>query len=324
MSRDILQACLPGFVALAVSSLLLVLVIRLSGGRWQLRRLRSLHRCEQGAVQTLSFVLTMPLLVMILLFIVQVSQLMIGIVVVNYAAFASARAASVWVPAHVEDGFNTHDWEDLDGQNELPPYIYPDTPYTLRAEGGGGLESRKLSKVWSAAALACAVISPSRSTADGQRGQAISARAADMTVRLYPEFDPAADSNDRIPTRLRNKLGYSALNTFVDFEYEDRNSQPVPGTRTYNPIAHPDVTYYPSEVGWQDPITITVYHDFALLPGPGRFLSKLLVRQDARADRVAPRVHEEGDVYKTRIFASATMTNEGLMSVRPYNHPAQP
>jgi hypothetical protein len=323
MNRAVLEACLPCLAALAAAFVLLVGIVRLSEARLQWRRLAALHRCQEGGVQSLSFVLTLPLLVMVLLFIVQVSQLMLGIMVVNYAAFASARAASVWVPAWVEDGHAGYG-DDADGQNELPVGILPGSPESLSLADVSSAGSRKYEKIWSAAALACAPISPSRSTPDGGSGASSAGQAATAAKLVYQALDPASSSNPRIPRRLDNKLAYSYANTHVAIQFEDRNSQPVEGTRTYNPIGHPVVTYYESEVGWQDPITVTVYHDFALLPGPGRFLANLLVRADGEADRVSPRIRQESGIYKTRLFASATMTNEGIQSVRPYLHPTSP
>ena len=55
-----------------------------------------------------------------------------------------------------------------------------------------------------------------------------------------------------------------------------------------------------------------------LLPGPGRFLSNIVIRQDGQTDPVAPRIFEERGMHKTTITASATMTIEGLKTVRPY------
>lgn len=323
MSRAILEACLPALTALAVACALLVVLLWWSGGVWNIRRLLTLHRCQQGGVQSLAFVLTLPLLVMVLLFIVQVSQLMIGIMVVNYAAFAAARAASVWAPAMIDDSYAALG-EDADGQNELPPGITPGTPIALSADTVAGAQSRKYEKVWMAAALACVSIAPSRATPDASLGGSQALRAAAAMKQLYPLFDPAGSTNSRIPQRIDHKVGYSFENTYVTLQFEDRNSQPVDGTRTYNPIGHPTKTYYPSEVGWQDPLTVTVYHDLALLPGAGRILGKLLVRADGRTDRVAPRIKEERGVSKTRLTASATMTSEGLQSLRPYVHPATP
>ena len=66
-----------------------------------------------------------------------------------------------------------------------------------------------------------------------------------------------------------------------------------------------------------------VTHNFALLPGPGRFLSKFLVRADGRPDRISPRIDRQTArnrerIYTTPIWASVTMTNEGMKSVMPY------
>ena len=86
--------------------------------------------------------------------------------------------------------------------------------------------------------------------------------------------------------------------------------------------------WVPHEVGWQDPLRLTVTHDFALLPGPGRFLAKFIVRADGEPDRVSSRVEIRGgsgdDVPWTRpaytvpISASATLTNEGFKPLLPY------
>ena len=326
MNRAILEACVPWLAALAGLCALFVFVAWLSGGRFKPARIKALHHCEDGAVQSLAFVLTLPVLVMILLFIVQVSQLMTGIMVVNYSAFASARAASVWVPTMIDDQYAHlgYDWDgtgvDGDDQNELPPGIVPGVELPLSAQTVSSYASRKYEKIWSAAALACAPISPSRPTADSSAAASYASRAASAMKQLYPQFDPAGNTNTRIPRRIDAKLGYSFANTYVMLQFEDRNSQPVNGTSTYNPITHPDITYYPSEVGWQDPITVTVYHDLALLPGAGRLLSKLLNRADGQADTVAPRIRQDAGLYKTRLQASATMTNEGIRSLRPYIH----
>ncbi len=70
-------------------------------------------------------------------------------------------------------------------------------------------------------------------------------------------------------------------------------------------------------------ITVTVTHTFALLPGPGRFLAKYLVRADGRPDTISRRIDSSQNrnretVHTTAIWATATMTNEGLRSVIPY------
>jgi hypothetical protein len=111
MNRAVLHACLPWLAVLAGSLLAAYLLVRFSGARPSLRRLRRLHENQVGGVQSLSFVLALPLFIMIMLFIVQISQLMIGIIVVHYTAYATARSASVWIPAGVAV---------LDGQRVVP------------------------------------------------------------------------------------------------------------------------------------------------------------------------------------------------------------
>ncbi len=99
MARAILTACSPWLVLLLVLILAAWALVRFSRAQLRLGRLLELHRDEVGSVQSLSFVLTLPLFIMIMMMIVQVSQLMIGTVVVHYAAFAAARSAAVWIPA---------------------------------------------------------------------------------------------------------------------------------------------------------------------------------------------------------------------------------
>ena len=107
MSRELIIACSPFLAGIAVSVVMLRVLIGLSGARLQPQRIRRLHRDERGAVQSLSFVLTLPLFVMIILFIVQLSQLTLGRLVVEYSAFAAARSAMVWIPASLGDDFET-------------------------------------------------------------------------------------------------------------------------------------------------------------------------------------------------------------------------
>lgn len=313
MHRAILEACLPGLVALAALFAAAWLVVRLSGARLRPRRLAELHRCQAGGVQSLAFVLTLPAFLMVLMFIVQVSQLMIGVMAVNYAAYAAARSASVWVPAYV-DG---HLFPEDDPRNKLPAIQQPLTWDGVRASG-----SAKLEKIFTAAALACAPVCPSRDLGSTNLDALGDTRADESLVAVYQQLAPRSAANPRIPTRLRNKLAYSLQNTQVQIQFRDtpRHRQDATDSPTYNPIGHPVVDYDPNEVGWQDPITVRVTHQFALFPGPGRFLAKVLVRADGRPDEVAPRIRDQGDVYKTTIQASATMTNEGLQSVRPYVH----
>ena len=206
MHQAVLIACLPLLIALAVSFVLLALLLKFCARRvsakavW--RRLCRLHSCQEGAVQSLSFVLTVPFFVVICLFIVQVSQLMIGVMVVHYAAYASARSAVVWIPAVVDD---------LD-QNKLspPPPTTAITPVVLTGDGFLVRENFKFRKIFEAAALGCGPISPSRDL--GYQTDDLSGEAAYVMTELFESLAPETTENSRIPERIENKLAYSFLN----------------------------------------------------------------------------------------------------------------
>ena len=78
MFHAILTACAPWLACLLLLLLAAWALVRFSRAQLRLGRLLNLHRDENGSVQSLSFVLTLPLFIMVMLFIVQVSQLMIG------------------------------------------------------------------------------------------------------------------------------------------------------------------------------------------------------------------------------------------------------
>ena len=125
--------------------------------------------------------------------------------------------------------------------------------------------------------------------------------------------------------------------------FEDLNSQTG---ATYNPLDSKVQPYIPYEIGWRDPITVTVRHNLALLPGPGRFLAKHLVRSDGPSDLVSHRISQYAGprrqvapgsgspsnggaphdpqynrrVYTTIVWARATVTNDGIKSLVPYVH----
>ncbi len=314
MHRAIVEQCLPGFVALAILSVLLWCVVRFSGGRFRIGRLAELHRCEAGGVQSLAFVLTLPLFLMILLFIVQVALLMIGLVTVNYAAFAAARSAAVWIPADVPGTV----WEG-GPQNVLPSGIVPNTPF--RVDASVAQTSRKYEEIFDAATLACVTMAPSRDLGGSSLTGLGSTDADDAAVSLYGVLVPSSSANQRIPQRLRNKIAYVRDNTVLFITFTDKNSGVTAGSTngpTYNPPTIHTHTHIDSEVGWQDPVEIEVEHRFALLPGPGRFLAKMLARWDGRPDQAARRVFYEDGVHKVRLIGSATLTIEGIKSVRPY------
>jgi len=283
-------------------------------------------------VQTLSFVLTLPVFMMLVLFIVQVSQLMIGIAVVHYAAFAAARAASVWLPAHVppDEPVNT-----VNGLASPPPAW--STP-VLNYYGNSGSASWKCQKVWSAAVLACYSIAPSHVYLNPGALQSTNSNMAATTTSLYQALVPASQSNARIPMRILNKAAYASEHTMIQISGHDYDDG---GPATYNPIGHPDpkVVWKPNQIGWQDPITVQVWFRFPLLTGPGRFLSpgkflsNRLAPDDGTPDRVSNRIqiwdknahpNYAETLYWTQLTATATVTTEGIISIVPYVHQAEP
>jgi hypothetical protein len=272
----------------------------------------------------------------------QVSQLMIGIMGVHYATFATARAAIVWTPARIAGGTMS---EAKEIENELQPPLDDETPVKLiftgsgtDFEGSNAYTSYKLEKILGAAALATAPFSPSRPTVEpidcpqcGVQPWAVQA--------MYQQLVSSAQGTTKIPARLLNKLSYAYWNTRVELAFFDKDTLDGP---TYNPrelILFDGLPqrneegewireWVPHEVGWQDPLRLTVTHDFALLPGPGRFLAKFIVRADGEPDNVSSRIEIRGGgdddipwlrpAYTVPISASATLTNEGFKPLLPY------
>jgi len=302
-------------LALCGCGLLVLILLRCSHARADWSRLGQLHRCEAGGVQSLAFVLTFPILLAVLMVMVQISQLMIGQMFVQYAAFAGARSASVWLPAVTP-------LELANQINELPQETGPES---MMIEATSNIESDKLRKIRSAVIQACAPMAPSRDLGAAAQSPEIMQIAA-ATQQLLPRLVPSTQSNSRMNARIANKLGYCDRNTQVFVVWQDGQnadgSDSITGP-SYNPRTHPTVVFQPYEVGWQDPVTVHVVHQFALLPGPGRLLAKRITRADGLPDRVSGRIQQNSrdyseTVYTTTIHASATMTVEGIQSLRPF------
>ena len=251
MSRELIIACSPFLAGIVASIVALRVLIGISGARFQLPQLRRLHGDEHGAVQSLSFVLTLPLFVLIMLFIVQLSQLTLGRLVMEYSAFAAARSAIVWIPATLGDDFETENRisyrVDLGGTadeagNLFAVYeIAPDSP--------------KFEKIRLAAASALMSICPSRDTGITMDDAGLTAAAA--LERSYLAMSPASASNTRIPTRLRNKLAYALHNTNVEIQIRHKDTEP-PLIRPW-----PDASEFEdNEIGWQDQLVVTVHQVF--------------------------------------------------------------
>lgn len=304
MPSGLLPAVTPALGWLLAATMLLLLMIRRSQARWSWRRVAAVAASESGGVQTLSFVLTFPFFVTLLLFIVQISQVMIGLMVVHYAAFAAGRSAQVWIPAPTQG----------DGSDQIPQTVDVRTTITLNAAAVAQSGDQKFERIWSAAVLACLPISPSRNISTPGSPLLLGDQLTALQA-LYPRFDTSAQSNSMIPARLERKLRYSAAFTTVALTFTDRSSGPQQGGNyeSYNPVGHPHAEYLWYEAGWQDPVTVTVMHDFRLLPGPGRWLAARL----SNTDTVARRIHQTNNVRQVTLAASTTMTIEGLKSVHP-------
>jgi hypothetical protein len=268
MHRAILEACLPCLIALAVALAALVAVVRVSGCRLRWRRLREVHSCQDGGVQSLAFVLTLPLFIVIVQFIVQVSQLMIGTMVVNYGAFATARSASVWIPALVLEnpgvGIDPEDENDVwtvpvvlaFDQARVPDADVPVWEYVAYSSTP---RSAKFGHIYTAAVMACAPLAPSRDLGIDNALQ--NAAVSETVLGFYRSMAPSAD-NPRLPARIDNKLAYSFRHTSVRLErsWPDGIDKDRAVGPTYNPPevivgANGQILHVPREyeLGWQEP-----------------------------------------------------------------------
>ena len=190
-----------------------------------------LHRDEAGSVQSLSFVLTLPMFIMIMMMIVQVSQLMIGMVVVHYAAFAAARSAAVWIPAAMAAPEGPCCISSYAVDPDAPDQVAPELNPTAAdyGPGSGGLTymiepgSPKFNKIASAAILACVPISPSR---DLGLPAPTAAQMDAVLKNAYGTLAPVRASNTAIGPRLDHKLAYAMQNTDVQIRFYHKNQEP--------------------------------------------------------------------------------------------------
>jgi hypothetical protein len=348
MHRAALTACVPWLAALAICILLAYFLVRLSRGRLQLARLRQLHRDEGGGVQSLSFVLTLPIFIMVMMLIVQISQLMIGIMVVHYAAFAAVRAAIVWIPADLSSAGEPANCisryiPDPEAENVFPILPHPWIPYPGRyvpyySETGpidGGVtyivepSGPKYSKIYSAAVLATMPISPSRDVGctlenSPPLGETSAIDANAILQEAYFSMSPSSGDLPAAPGRLRNKLAYSLSNTSLEIRFYHQNDEPPLrisqdgvfwGYYELEPIPY---EFASNELGRQDLVTVKVIYNLALLPGPGRLLARPAASSNGQPDQVSASIRQNGSVYYYPLTASAALNVEGEKSVISY------
>jgi hypothetical protein len=331
MLKAILLAWWPYAGWMAAAFCAVWLVLRLAGGRLEIAKLRRVHRCESGGVQTLSFVLTLPLFVMLVLFIIQVSQLMIAIAVVHYAAFAAARSAIVWLPAETSlaEPANIVAPGTFDADlGKFPDWI----TQTHSGQECRALGLEKLLRIWRAAAIACVPISPSRKVA---KQDAAPSPVSEQLNQFYAALVPKTAGNTFMRTRINRKADYAQYNTLIVMRGRDADGvsgptyNPYPGywSSRQNPVTGQNepmwVPWNMNEAGWEDPVTVSVYYNFAMLPGPGRFLSQklsngqtpdLVSRHLQEMEKLNRGRYEKG-LYVVILEAHATLQIEGLKSV---------
>ncbi|MCY2993267.1 MAG: pilus assembly protein [Planctomycetota bacterium] len=321
MHREILIACLPHLLAIGAAICGLRLLVGASGARLQLARLRRLPRDQTGAVQSLSFVLTLPVFIMLLMFIVQWSQVLIARIVVEYAAFAAARSAIVWIPANLGAGAEQENrigrYQYLGDVTADDGYLYSE--YQILPEGP------KFNRIQLAAVMACLSVCPSRDvgTPHDLPGNA----AAPVLWKAYAAYAPSALANPQIPARLANKLAYSLQHTRVEIRVRHKDDEPE--------LARHDREPYPedftsNEIGWQDQLVVTVRHDFAMLPGPGRLLARTTAAGSSGPSPSTDSSYSQGSSQVTQqtsssqraftypLSATVRLNNEGEKPVLPY------
>ena len=89
-----------------------------------------------------------------------------------------------------------------------------------------------------------------------------------------------------------------------------------------DPVRGPTSWYlWPYEIGWQDAIYVTVTHQYALLPGPGRLLARRAPNPQTGYDNVPDQLNYQNGVYTRSLTATVRLSNEGQKSARRYVHP---
>lgn len=353
MLPQVLSSIWPWLLSIVVCVLLLRGIVALMQIQVQWRRIASLNRDERGGVQTLSFVLTVPLFLFILMFIVQLSQITIGQVAVEYAAFASARSAIVWIPAEtgaqeppmtVGSGMIFRRFEAYSYDNRIEnfnalAYVYEGVVpagctdiYMIYEVVPGGA---KFEKIRTAAALAVMNAAPSRAVVTSPTSASAMAFPLQTPMeRATLGVAPIMETNPRFASRLNNKLTYALESTGIRITVRHKDSSAYDFSGYRREDFYPVPMHPPHEIDWQDQLVIDVVHEFALLPGPARLLAR---RANARPgtgvdesyaggaekDRIAAAISPRYDnTYIYPLYATARLTIEGFKPQQMLYQPA--
>jgi len=266
-------------------------------------RLRELPDGQEGGVQSLALVMTLPFFIGAILLVIQLSQVLLGVMTVQYAAFAAARSAIVWIPAEMGTQANRENEIDaliIRGQSiELTP--------ALRQQ------SRKFQEIYAAAAQACVAISPARAVAGPRAGAAEVGEAVDAFLQFQQlGNDPRIG---RWRTAAGNRWSYAFANTRVRLAFLGQPRL----TPTYNPVGHPVVPHDDFEAGWDETVTVVVQHEVSLVPGPGRWLFQRATWGSVPLNLASNWVGS-GRLDRVPVIGSATLTLAGLKSNRPFRY----
>ena len=357
------------FAIIVVLLLILRAMIYFSGARRRPQGISLLHSDERGSVQSLSFVITLPMFILIMMGIVQIGQIMLAKVVVEYAALASTRAATVWVSQYTDTESGYIEQRNCIGNS---PLDRSETTYKIPTENS---TSAKINRIRMAAHLACLPICPSRwPYDDSPQLSTVPEMTHASLVKAYSAMagEKSAAPMEAVSARLRRKLAYSERNTMIEIEMEHPKSDPpfqpydyayqvnptyklgededkggifipttsLPACPGSSPGINCDPKIYygpayvgeaqafqPSEVGWQDRINITVHHHLALLPGPGKLLSRMIHGEEGSrglghwVNQQQSNEQEADDtLYTWPLVAKASTINEGELSILRYEH----
>lgn len=263
-------------------------------------RLRELPDCQEGGVQSLALVMTLPMLIGSLLLVVQLAQVLLGVMTVQYAAFSAARSAAVWIPADVELP-----------ENQISTALVRGQPVDLTAGMRAG--SRKFQEIFAAAAQACVAISPARRV-DGPRTTTVEVIES---VDAFLQFQQLGNDPriSRWRTAAGNRWSYAFANTQVRLAFLGQPRL----TPTYNPIDHPVIPYQQNEASWDESVTVIVQHEVSLVPGPGRMLFQRAKWGSAPLG-LAANWTTSGRRDRVPVFGSATVSLAGIKALRPFRY----
>ena len=230
-------------VIVAVLLGVLRLLITLSGAQRRRRGFAGLHRDQQGSVQSLSFVMTLPVFIMIMMGIIQIGQIMLAKVVVEYAALASTRAATVWISQYTNAENGLEEQRNCVGNESIQR---SDSTYHIETENS---KSSKINRIAMAAQLALLPICPSRwPYSDEPNLSGVATQTHASLVKAYSAMagEKSNTPDEAISKRLKNKLAYSQANTKIEIEMEHPESDPP--FRDYSYAYQVNRAYYLSQI----------------------------------------------------------------------------